>query len=127
MRWSKLQFIGFHVDFSCPFEQEALTERAPPIEGEKVGGGARITVSQSLDRKGVIDFEPIASGRLHLLVEATCMDNLSIGLFPTGDERTEITIAKISVEVNLFPRDDGIVAQTIKEMELLMLDFVRDD
>jgi hypothetical protein len=123
---SKQQFIEFHVDFNCPLAQEALTTRASPIEGERVGGGAGITVSLTLNPKGVIDFEPIASGRLLLPVEATSMENISIGFFPIGDERTEIAIAKISVELTLFPRDDGIVAQIIKEVELLMVNFVRD-
>jgi len=120
----KQQSVIFQSDFNCPIAQEAFTIKTPPMEGTRRSSSATIPVVVTLHRKGVIDSEPIASGQVLLPVDMTAMDNLSVGLFPIEDERTEIAIAKVSVELKLSKEDEGIFRDVIKEIEKLMVSYV---
>lgn len=122
----KQQSINFDEDFSCPITEEWYTVRTPDTNGGGQPSTAAIPVVVTLNRKGVIDSEPIASGQILLPVEASAMENLSVGLFPVEDERTEIAIAKVSVELSVIQNDEGLIAQILNEIERVIKIYVND-
>ena len=118
---AKQQFIEFEEDFTCTISDEALTIRTPPEDGSPTSTAIPIIVK--LHRKGLMDSEVIASGRILLPMESTAIDNISVGLFQVDEEKAEIAIAKLSVEIKLGERDNGgMIGAIVHEMEQMMVD-----
>lgn len=121
---SRQQFIEFEEDFTCAISDEALTIRTPSEDGSPTSTAIPILVK--LHRKGLIDSEVIASGKILLPMESTAIDNISVGLFQVDEERAEIAIAKLSVVINLGERDKGgLIGAIVEEMEHMMLEYSR--
>jgi hypothetical protein len=121
---SKQQIIEFGEDFDCVISDECLTIRTPPEDGSPTSTALPVIVK--LHRKGLIDSDVIASGKILLPLESTAIDNISVGLFQVDDERAEIAIAKLSVEIKLAKTNDGgLIGAVVQELEHLMLEYSR--
>ena len=120
----KQQAIEFSEDFTCPVAEDWLTIRTPPEDGSPTSSAIPVTVK--LHRKGLIDSEVIATGKIQLPVESTEIDNISVGLFQVDEEKHEIAIAKLSVVISLAKADDGgPLGAIIAEIESMMLEYAR--
>lgn len=118
---SKQQSLELGADFDCPIADEWLTIRTPPEDGSP---STAIPVIVRLNRKGLIDSEPIAWGKILLPLESTAMDNISVGLSP-DDASAEIAIVKLSVQISLARNDRSTLAAIVEDIETLMIQYAR--
>ena len=121
---NKQQTIEYNTDFSIPIDEECLTIRTPPEDGSSTTS-AQICVIVRLNRKGVIDSEVIASGKLMVPLGSSPTESVSVGLFEADESTTEIAIAKLAIEVSIDTDGKGVIANIISEMEELMIRHAR--
>jgi hypothetical protein len=120
----KQHTVEFEEDFTCVLADECLTIRTPPEDGSPTSSAIPVTVK--LNRKGLIDSEVIATGKIMLPVENTAIDNISVGLFQVDEEKSEIAIAKLSVVISVAKRKSGgVLGAILKEIETMMLEYSR--
>lgn len=120
----KQHTIEFEEDFICVLAEESLTIRTPPEDGSPTSSAIPVTVK--LNRKGLIDSEVIATGKIMLPVETTAIDNISVGLFQVDEEKSEIAIAKLSVVISVVKKKSGgVLGAILKEIETMMLEYSR--
>ena len=121
---SRQQFIDFEEAFSCEISDDWLTIRTPTEDGSPTSTALPVIVK--LHRKGLIDSEVIAAGRIFLPLESTEIDNISVGLFQVDEDQAEIAIAKLSVAMRLGDRErGGFLGAVIHELEQIMIEHSR--
>jgi len=126
----KQQTVEFHTDFSIPILKEFIVTRSPtvstdvvPTESDQI---SVIPISIRLNRRGLIDSEVIAVGKMLIPVKPNLVDNLQVGLM-TSEDNTEIALATISVQVQTFETDASDVYKIIEEIESLMKEYTRQE
>jgi hypothetical protein len=118
------QSIEFEEEFACEISDDWLTIRTPPEDGSPTSTALPVIIK--LHRKGLIDSEVIATGRILLPLESTEIDNISVGLFQVDEDQAEIAIAKLSVRIKLGEKDKGgFIGAVVHELEHMMIEYSR--
>lgn len=128
----KQQSIEFRTDFHLPVVSDYLVHKTLPTADSRPSSPSLETktflpISIRLNRKGLIDSEVIAVGKLLVPLQSgpgeNGIKNHSIGLF-TSEDNLEIAIARLSVQANV----DSIstVGRIIAEMESLMIQYAKN-
>ena len=82
-------------------------------------------ISIRMNRKGLIDSEIVAVGKMLIPVRADIMDNIQVGLL-TSEENTEIALATVSVQVDTIDTTTPLT-RLIMELESLMTQYANTD
>lgn len=126
---SKQQLIEFDSDFSIPILDEFLVAKPVNQSSEIVTPEADkvkvMPISIRMNRKGLIDSEVVAVGKMLIPVRADIMDNIQVGLL-TSEENTEIALATISVQVHTVDTTTPLT-RLIMELESQMTQYASTD
>jgi hypothetical protein len=126
----KQQHVEFQTDFSIPLLKEFIISKAKSVSSDVIPTESDrmsvIPISIRLNRKGLIDSEVIAVGKMVIPVNPNLVDNLQVGLL-TSEENTEIALATISVQVNMADPAVSQIFQLVTEIETLMKQYTRQD
>jgi hypothetical protein len=120
----KQQAIEFNSDIMIPVSDDHLTIRTPQ---EDVSGSSTplVPIIMKLHRKGLIDSEVIASGKVMVPLKSSAVDMLSVGLFSPENTEFEIAIARLAVQVTVAEDEAGIIAGIVSEIEELMVRYAK--
>jgi hypothetical protein len=113
----KQQSIDIKADLSIPISDTILTTRSQTFEHDEASSRL-IPIIIKLNRKGLIDSELIASGKLLLPYQPNLADDdISVGLFPIEGGESEIAIARLAVQVSSHTFEKDKLHGMISELE----------
>ena len=125
----KQHMVQFDADFSIPILEEFLVSKAAPRSSDvSPTQGDTITVMPvtiRINRKGLIDSEIVAVGKMLIPIKSDLMDNFQVGLL-TSEENTEIALASVSVQVHTITTTTPVI-RIIMELEALMTQYARSE
>ena len=125
----KQHTVQFDADFSIPILEEFLVSKAAnrssdisPTQADSI---TVMPVTLRINRKGLIDSEVVAVGKMLIPIKSDLIDSFQVGLL-TSEENTEIALATVSVQVHTVTNVTPLV-RIIMEMETLMTQYARAD
>ena len=125
----KQHSVSFEADFAIPILDEFIVSKAvnqssdvAPTESDKV---SVMPVSLRVNRKGIMDSEVVAVGKMLIPVQSDLMDNIQVGLL-TSEDNAEIAVATLSIQVNAVSSTSRLTT-LLMEMESLMTQYTKTD